>query len=199
MGWVWPEAGVEGGPSVVAPDVRPLVASDMGALQAFLSGLSYGARYFRFGRGDIVLAADQLYALCTPDPREGASYGAFVTDRTRADMVGLAGYCVGGEPRACEFALVVADAWQGRGIGRRLIATLADDARRRGLWRLTGRVLASNRRMLDCARRFGFRVEPWDGSAVVMRVTLALVPTLPPIGAAARPPVVPAQVGDSQV
>jgi len=154
--------------------MRPLLASDMGALQAFLNRLSYGARYFRFGRGDMVLAADQLYALCTPDPREGASYGVFVTDRAQTDMVGLAGYCVGGEPLACEFALVVADAWQGRGIGRRLIATLADDARRRGLRRLTGRVLASNRRMLECARRFGFQVEPWDGSAVVMRVTLAL-------------------------
>lgn len=188
MGLASPGASPHGGAPAAegVPLLRSLGAADATALGAFVSALSYGARYFRFGHGDTVLAADELHALCTPDPRDGVSYGVFATAGGRVDMVGLAGYCVGRDPRACEFALVVADAWQGRGIGRRLIATLADDARRRGLWRLTGRVLASNRRMLDCARESGFLVEPCEGSTVVMRVTLALALSQPPSGIASQ-------------
>lgn len=156
------------------PVLRPLRAADAAALGAFLDGLSFGARYFRFGHGDAVLSAETVRAMCTPDPRDGAGYAIFDASAADVGMIGFGGYCVDLDRRGCELALVIADAWQGRGLGRRLIAVLADDARRRGLRQVTGRVLASNRRMLDCASGLGFRVEPWDGSGVVMRVVLTL-------------------------
>ncbi len=52
------------------------------------------------------------------------------------------------DPEAAEFAVVVADAWQGRGVARMLMTRLIDCARARGLKRLEGTVLRSNHNML---------------------------------------------------
>ena len=51
------------------------------------------------------------------------------------------------ETASAEIALIVEDAWQGRGIGRRLLAHLIDVARRLGFTRLVAYVLAENRGM----------------------------------------------------
>jgi GNAT superfamily N-acetyltransferase len=49
-------------------------------------------------------------------------------------LIGVARYVrESGDERSCEFAIVIADAWQGRGIGRRLMAKLIAVARGRGL------------------------------------------------------------------
>jgi len=81
-------------------------------------------------------------------------------------LIGVARYVRDKNDDSAEFALVVADSWQGRGIGRRLLAKLIEAARRRGpatCWsrrrgvkRLYGDILAINRPMLELARRLGF-------------------------------------------
>jgi acetyltransferase len=53
---------------------------------------------------------------------------------------------------------VVADAWQGRGIGRRLVAALIDAAKARGLRAMEGEVLPANEAVLRLARSLGFSV-----------------------------------------
>jgi acetyltransferase len=65
-----------------------------------------------------------------------------------------------------EFALVVGDAWQGEGIGYRVMRALIDEASKRGLSYLYGHVLASNHKMLGLARALGFRVEPGEDGTV---------------------------------
>lgn len=152
---------------------RTEAASDTALLGEFLRDLSYGSRYFRFGHGDAVLGEAEIASLCSPDPREGVAYILTCEGDAGTAAVGLAGYCVDADD-GCELALVVADAWQGRGMGRRLIAALADDARRRGLRTMTGRVLATNHRMLACARQLGFEIQPWADSRVVLRAVLRL-------------------------
>lgn len=65
---------------------------------------------------------------------------------------------------AAEFAVLVADAWQGRGLGTRLLETLVQIGRAEKLDRITGTILQSNQSMLDLCRRLGFhlRREPGD-------------------------------------
>ena len=60
----------------------------------------------------------------------------------------------------CRFAIVIADAWQGRGLARQLLASLIQVARDRGFKSMTGTTMKENRRMLDLARSMGFEVEP---------------------------------------
>jgi acetyltransferase len=74
-------------------------------------------------------------------------------------LLGVARYVRDKDDQAAEFALVVADSWQGRGIGARLMAKLIDAARRRGVKRLYGEILATNRPMLGLATKLGFTLQ----------------------------------------
>jgi acetyltransferase len=71
-------------------------------------------------------------------------------------LIGVARYVRDGE--SAEFAIVVADAWQGRGIGSRLLDKLIDVARRRGLKQLYGDILGTNLPMLELVRKLRFQL-----------------------------------------
>ncbi len=71
-----------------------------------------------------------------------------------------------------EFAIVVADAMTGQGLGRLLMRRMIDYAGSRGLDEICGLVLAENETMLDLCRHLGFRIEPAPDAAGVMRVSL---------------------------
>ena len=59
---------------------------------------------------------------------------------------------------SCEFALVVADQWQHKGIGSKLMTELMGAARQRGFRKITGEVLANNAHMLTLMQILGFTV-----------------------------------------
>jgi acetyltransferase len=87
-------------------------------------------------------------------------------------LIGVARYVR--DKDAAEFAIVVADAWHGRGIGRRLLAKLIDVARRRGIKRLYGEILRTNRPMLELVRKAGFRLTRNADDATLTRAVLDL-------------------------
>ena len=72
--------------------------------------------------------------------------------------VGVCRYIANVDGQSCEFALVVADAWQKRGIGNKLMNCLFEIARVKGLKMMEGEVLVSNRSMLELVCRLGFDV-----------------------------------------
>jgi len=74
-------------------------------------------------------------------------------------LIGVTRYVLDASNQSAEFAIVVADAWQGRGVGKRLLAKLIDIARRRGIKRLYGDILGTNRPMLEFVRKLGFTLE----------------------------------------
>jgi acetyltransferase len=72
-----------------------------------------------------------------------------------------------------DFAIVVHDAWQGRGVGRQLLTRLIAAARLDGVRRLTGITLAENRAMLSLARALGFRLSRSSGIETRLVVELS--------------------------
>jgi acetyltransferase len=80
-------------------------------------------------------------------------------------FVGVGRYVVDSPGPSAEVALVLADAWQGKGLGRRLLQTLLEHAASAGIREAVGLVLAENVAMLSLARSMGFaiRLEPTDG------------------------------------
>ncbi len=75
---------------------------------------------------------------------------------------------------AAEFAIVIADAWHGRGIGSRLLAKLIDAAPPpRGVKGLYGDILAMNRPMLTLATKLGFKLSRHE-DATLTRACLQL-------------------------
>ena len=74
-----------------------------------------------------------------------------------------------------EFALVVADDWQGRGIGAQLLQRIAEVARVEGVRKIWGTIRADNPRMLRACNGAGFRLTPAQGDAsdMIARLTVS--------------------------
>jgi RimJ/RimL family protein N-acetyltransferase len=133
---------------------RPIRPSDRVALQRFHDRLSDRSVYQRFFGPKPHLGDDQAryfteldgidrVALVALDPAEpGELIGVVRFDREP------------GTARA-EYAAVVADRWQGRGLGLGLTRCLVEAARGRGIRSLYALVLPDNRRMLNLLRDLG--------------------------------------------
>lgn len=92
----------------------------------------------------------------------------------REQEIAVARYVALGVPRQCEFALAVADGWQGRGVGYRLMQTLIGFARESGYERMDGFVLSSNHKMLELMQALGFEIRPSEEGPQVRLATRPL-------------------------
>ena len=154
--------------------IRPLQPADAAIERAFVTGLSERTRYNRLLGGAIKITDEYIRRLTEVDGLREVALAAITMLDNAEVIIGVARYVVDDERTACEFALVVADVWQGRGIGRHLLAKLIAVARARGLAAIYGDVLATNRTMLELARRLGFRIARHPDDATLTRITLAL-------------------------
>ena len=84
-------------------------------------------------------------------------------------------------PSDAEFAIVLSDDWQGRGLGTRLLGSLLVAAKRDGVRRLVGTTMSQNRGMLGLGRKLGFRLARDPGSATITNLTVDLA-AWPPAG-----------------
>jgi acetyltransferase len=146
--------------------IRPLRLKDAGALRGFIERLSPASRHARFQYVVKEATPHLLRLLLEVDPRSHVALGAFDGER----LVGEARYARREDPAEADFAIAVGDAWRGSGLARRLMQELARAARRAGIERLEGEVLAGNEAMLAFATQEGFRVLPHFEDARLMRV-----------------------------
>ena len=159
---VWPMTG--GGEYTIRP-IRP---DDAQMLQRLVRELSPESRYFRFISQLAELPTSMLARFTLIDyDREMALVAVHrestvdeqgqVTEVER--IVGVSRYITNPDQSSCEFALVVADDFAGRGLGSRLMQAIMEVARNRGLAEIQGLVLATNPNMLKLMRRLGFEVK----------------------------------------
>lgn len=172
--------------------VRPVLPQDAELEQALVRALSPASRVQRFLVPIRELPDAWLRRLTEVDYRSHQALIAEAFDGDRALAVAEARYLVEAPGRDAEFAIVVADDWQRRGLATRLLQVLIGQATRSGLDRLFGDVLATNHAMLALARSLGFHVvrHP-DGGAQVLRVVRELQPAsaaAPSFGASPRAP-----------
>jgi acetyltransferase len=132
-------------------------------------GLSPATRYKRGGTRLEDLTPALAHKRVTPDLEREFALVAVASNADMSPIVGVA-RCERHDHDRWEFMLVVADKWQRRGVGRRLMSAVDAEISRRGAPTLEGLVLASNRGMLDFVQRLGFRVEPSEISPLFRRV-----------------------------
>ena len=138
--------------------VRPIGPDDASLLQAFVRRLSARSRGFRFFAGLAELSAAQLDRFVNVDPARDLALVALSGRQEGAAIVAEARYALAQEDDNAEFAIAVADDFQGRGLGRRLVKRLLATAWRRGVRRLFGEIKSDNRAMLAVAMQLGFRL-----------------------------------------
>lgn len=143
-------------PGVASVALRTIRPDDAGALQDFVRALAPVSRRMRFHAGVRELSESALRALTCTDECAHIAFVLTTTERGAERIVGEARYVVSGDGETAEFAIAVADAFQGLGLAQRLLAAVIDAARAAGLRWLVGEVLADNARMLAFVRRLGF-------------------------------------------
>lgn len=157
------------GRAAVVRSARP---GDAEAVQQFVRALSPAARRRRFFGAVAELSPAQLDRLTVARNPRDASLVALAAHAGTPRIVAMAQYA-SDDAETAEFALVVADDWQGQGLGERLLGMLVARAAEAGLDTMTGSVLAENGPMLALAAHLGFAVSP-DGDRHVVRVTRRL-------------------------
>ena len=78
-----------------------------------------------------------------------------------ARIVGVSRYITNPDSSSCEFSLVVADDFGGRGLGSRLMLSIMDVAREKGLTEIDGLVLTNNPGMLKLMKSLGFSIKAY--------------------------------------
>ena len=117
------------------------------------------------------LSPASLSRLCHLDPDREAALVALYRDADgRQHIIGVSRYHLDTSTGEAEFAVVVTDAWQGKGIGWLLMRRLADVAGERGVKRLAGEVLRENTGMLELMSGLGFTIQPTDDPTIVRTV-----------------------------
>jgi acetyltransferase len=89
-------------------------------------------------------------------------------DRRDGEFIAVGRYAPNADGTSAEFALTVADAWQGKGLGSALLKQLCQSAREAGYRALDGYILADNHEMLELAHRLGFTEVSRDASEVIV-------------------------------
>jgi len=146
-----------GGERVV---IRPVLPQDEELTAAFFRGLSALARHNRFMAGMHQLPPELMRRLVQVDYASHLALVAEVFADGRESVVAEARYARGAIPMVAEFAVSVAEPWQGKRLATLLLGKLACRAAADGVRHMVGQTLASNAPMLALARKAGFTIVP---------------------------------------
>ena len=160
------------GQQVTIRAVRP---EDAELERDFVQQLSEQSRFLRFMFGLQDLSPAMLSRFTQIDyDRELALIVVLRLPDGAEQQIGVARYITLPDAETCEFAIVVSDAWQGKGVARQLFQRLIDVARDRRIKVMTGITLRENTRMIDLSRSLGFATRSDTDEPELVRMTLAL-------------------------
>jgi acetyltransferase len=156
--------------------IRPIGPQDAQREQAFVRSLSPESRYFRFMSTLRELPPETLYRFTHPDFSREVALVALSEEADGPRQIGVARCVALNTDRQAEFAVVVADDWQGRGVGKRLLYELMRAARAAGIKQIWGDVLAANHRMLALMHTLGFAIVRVPEDALLRRAVKVIEP-----------------------
>ena len=141
-------------PSGTEVRVRPIRATDKARLRAGLARLSAETVHKRFLTAKPAFSAGELRYLTEVDGHDHIALVAVPEDDPGHLIAVARSVRLADMPDTAEMAIVVADEWQGLGLGSVLAEALADEARAAGSRRLAAVMLGDN----EPARRLILRI-----------------------------------------
>ncbi len=155
--------------------IRAIRPEDAELERDFVHRLSEQSRFLRFMFGLQDLSPAMLSKFTQIDyDRELALIVVLPLPDGTEQQIGVARYIALQDEETCEFAIVVSDEWQGKGVARHLFQRLIDIARDRQMKVMTGITLRENTRMIDLSRSLGFAARSDTDEPELVRMTLAL-------------------------
>ena len=162
--------------------LRPIRPEDAAIERELVEGLSAESRRLRFHSAVRSLPPSMLARFTQIDYDREMALIAVTEAEGREREVAVCRYVTLPDGASCEFAIVVADDWQGRGLGRRMMRKLIELASGRGLERMDGWIVADNAGMLKMCAALGFAFKPEPDDSRTLRATLDLRAATPPPG-----------------
>lgn len=140
--------------------LRPIRVSDEPKLHDLFYSLSDNTLYKRYLRVIKRIPHKEIQYFTDVDYRTNLALVAeTVEPAEESQLIGVAQYFLDPATQLAEVAFVVADSWQGHGLGSELIRHLAEVGRENGLAGFTADVLADNRAMLHVFHKSGLAIE----------------------------------------
>ncbi|HUJ01609.1 MAG TPA: GNAT family N-acetyltransferase, partial [Usitatibacter sp.] len=136
--------------------IRPIRPEDARMESAFVDGLSSETIHSRFQSTLKSLTPAMLARFTQIDYDREMALVAVLEEAGAERQVAVVRYITLPDGDSCEYAIVIADAWQRRGLGRLLMSAIIETARSRGLKKMIGWILASNTAMLRLCAALGF-------------------------------------------
>ena len=137
--------------------LRAPASAEREALVRFFRELSDRSLYLRF-HGHPTVDERLVEPVVDPDWVDRGALIGSVVESGEERVVALANYVRLRDPLTAEVAFAVADAYQARGIGTRLVEQLAARAASHGIERFVGEVMADNSAMIHVFEKVGFEV-----------------------------------------
>ncbi|MCB0830538.1 MAG: GNAT family N-acetyltransferase [Solirubrobacterales bacterium] len=155
--------------------IRPIRETDKHLLADGFSELSPESKFQRFFAPVVRLSDSDLVYLTEIDHRHHEALVAI--DPDDGNLIGVTRY-IRTSPyrdREAEVAIVIADHWRGKGLGKALLSRLATRAREEGVTHFLAVILAENDGSIDLFENFspkGTHVEVGDPGQVEVRIDL---------------------------
>jgi len=167
--------------------IRPVLPQDEDLTTAFFHNLSAPARYNRFMTSMGEVPSELSRRFTQIDYADHLALVAEVFVGGRETVIAEARYVRGADPSVAEFAVSVAEPWQGNKLASLLLGKLTCRAAAGGVQRIVGETLATNAKMISLARKAGFTVQPSPEVRGLMLLEKAL-PGHQPCNDAEAPP-----------
>lgn len=167
--------------------IRPTLPQDVELQREFFRTLSAKSRYCRFLSPVKELPEAMAERFGSIDYLNHLALLAEVFEDGHEIMIGEARYVVDEcDPATCEFALAVADNWQGYGIARVLLDRLERQATASNIRCLAADTLLANSSMLGLAERAGYSIRECRQDATLARLEKNLSAPTKQLGALSR-------------
>jgi len=151
-------------------NIRPIRPEDAMLEKDFVHRLSECTKFFRFRQALQELTPEMIVRFTQIDYDREMAFVAVTNDAKLPSELGVGRYMRNPDGQSAEFALVVADDCQRLGIGGKLLKTLMQTAKTKGIVFFEAEILAANVPMLKLVEKLGFSSESLGEDKEIMRV-----------------------------
>lgn len=152
--------------------LRPIRPEDEPLEHEFLSTLSKESRQRRFFEDFKTISHKWLVVFCNIDYDRHIAIVAEIKEKKERKIIGVARIIINPDFNSGEFAVLVHDRFQKKGVGQKLMEVVIKIARWKGLHEIYGEVLTDNDKMLGLCRKLGFTTHWLPGGTTSARLQL---------------------------
>jgi acetyltransferase len=154
--------------------LRPMKPEDESLVIEFLSCCSEDALFFRYFQHIKKWTHEMLIRFTQNDYDRELGLMAIGQPPGPEVMLGVSRLVMAVDRSTAEFAVIVADPWQGKGLGEKLIERVIEIARVNEVKMLWGDVLAANLPMLSLVKKLGFTIKDAEEGVRYVEMPLAV-------------------------